>query len=60
MQFLIKTAKNGGLMQLTLLIGRLEIEEGDWRLNVRSARRAASQLHGSGPTDVDSAPSPAR
>ena len=32
----------------------------EWRLNVRSARRAASQLPGSGPTDVDSAPSPAR
>ena len=27
-----------------------------WRSDVRSAMRAASQLHGRGPTDVDDAP----
>ena len=30
-----------------------------WRSNVRSARRAASQLPGGEPTDVDGAPAPA-
>ena len=31
-----------------------------WRSSVRSAMRAASQLYGRGPTDVDVAPVPAR
>ena len=31
-----------------------------WRSGVRSAMRAASQLSGRGPTDVDVAPVPAR
>ena len=31
-----------------------------WRSGVRSAMRAASQLPGKGPTDVDNAPAPAR
>ena len=31
-----------------------------WRSGVRSAMRAASQLPGKGPTDVDDAPAPAR
>ena len=31
-----------------------------WRSGVRSAMRAASQLHGRGPTVVDMAPIPAR
>ena len=31
-----------------------------WRSGVRSAMRAASQLSGKGPTDVDDAPAPAR
>ena len=31
-----------------------------WRSGVRSAMRAASQLSGRGPTDVDVAPAPAR
>ena len=31
-----------------------------WRSGVRSAMRAASQLCGRGPTDVDVAPVPAR
>ena len=31
-----------------------------WRSGVRSAMRAASQLPGRGPTDVDVAPVPAR
>ena len=31
-----------------------------WRSGVRSAMRAASQLPGRGPTDVDDAPAPAR
>ena len=30
-----------------------------WRSNVRSAMRAASQLPGGEPTDVDDAPAPA-
>ena len=30
-----------------------------WRSGVRSAMRAASQLPGRGPTDVDDAPAPA-
>ena len=30
-----------------------------WRSGVRSAMRAASQLSGRGPTDVDDAPTPA-
>ena len=32
----------------------------NWRSGVRSAMRAASQLLGRGPTDVDVAPVPAR
>ena len=35
-------------------------ERSTWRSGVRSAMRAASQLHGKGPTDVDDAPAPAR
>ena len=35
-------------------------ERSTWRLGVRSAMRAASQLPGKGPTDVDDAPAPAR
>ena len=31
-----------------------------WRSNVRSAMRAASQLSGGDPTDVDDAPAPER
>ena len=31
-----------------------------WRSGVRSAMRAACQLPGKGPTDVDDAPAPAR
>ena len=31
-----------------------------WRSGVRSAMRAASQLPGKGPTDVDDVPAPAR
>ena len=34
-------------------------ERSTWRLGVRSAMRAASQLPGRGPTDVDDAPAPA-
>ena len=34
-------------------------ERSTWRSGVRSAMRAASQLHGKGPTDVDDAPAPA-
>ena len=35
-------------------------ERSTWRPGVRSAMRAASQLPGKGPTDVDDAPAPAR
>ena len=35
-------------------------ERRTWRSGVRSAMRAASQLSGRGPTDVDVAPVPAR
>ena len=35
-------------------------ERSTWRSGVRSALRAASQLSGKGPTDVDDAPAPAR
>ena len=35
-------------------------ERSTWRLGVRSAMRAASQLPGKEPTDVDDAPAPAR
>ena len=35
-------------------------ERSTWRLGVRSAMRAASQLPGKGPADVDDAPAPAR
>ena len=35
-------------------------ERSTWRSGVRSALRAASQLPGKGPTDVDDAPAPAR
>ena len=35
-------------------------ERSTWRSGVRSAMRAASQLPGRGPTDVDDAPAPAR
>ena len=35
-------------------------ERSTWKLGVRSAMRAASQLPGRGPTDVDDAPAPAR
>ena len=35
-------------------------ERSTWRSGVRSAMRAASQLPGKGPTDVDNAPAPAR
>ena len=34
-------------------------ERSTWRSGVRSAMRAASQLPGKGPTDVDDAPAPA-
>ena len=34
-------------------------ERSTWRSCVRSAMRAASQLPGKGPTDVDDAPAPA-
>ena len=34
-------------------------ESSTWRSGVRSAMRAASQLPGKGPTDVDNAPAPA-
>ena len=34
-------------------------ETSTWRLGVRSAMCATSQLHGRGPTDVDDAPAPA-
>ena len=34
-------------------------ERGIWRSGVRSAMRAASQLPGKGPADVDDAPAPA-
>ena len=40
-----------------------EVDSSDmdvWRSNVRSAIRAASQLSGGEPTDVDYAPAPAR
>ena len=33
-------------------------ERSTWRSGVRSAMRAASQLPGKGPTDVDDAPAP--
>ena len=36
------------------------VEPTTWRSGVRSAMRAASQLPGKGPTDVDDAPAPAR
>ena len=35
-------------------------ERSTWRSGVRSAMRAAIQLPGKGPTDVDDAPAPAR
>ena len=35
-------------------------EKSTWRSGVRSAMRAASQLPGRGPTDVDDVPAPAR
>ena len=35
-------------------------ESSTWRSGVRSAMRAASQLHGREPTDVDDVPAPAR
>ena len=35
-------------------------ERSTWRSGVRSAMRAASQLPGKEPTDVDDAPAPAR
>ena len=35
-------------------------ERSIWRSGVRSTMRAASQLPGKGPTDVDDAPAPAR
>ena len=35
-------------------------ERSTWRSGVRSAMRAASQLSGRGPNDVDDAPTPAR
>ena len=35
-------------------------ERSTWRSGVRSSMRAASQLPGKGPTDVDDAPAPAR
>ena len=35
-------------------------ERSTWRSGVRFAMRAASQLPGKGPTDVDDAPAPAR
>ena len=35
-------------------------ERNTWRSGVRSAMRAASQIPGKGPTDVDDAPAPAR
>ena len=35
-------------------------ETSTWRSGVRSAMRAASQLPGKGPTEVDDAPAPAR
>ena len=34
-------------------------ERSTWRSGVRSAKRAASQLPGKGPTDVNDAPAPA-
>ena len=34
-------------------------ERSTWRSDVRSAMRAASQLPGRGPTDMDDAPAPA-
>ena len=34
-------------------------ERSTWKSGVRSAMRAASQLPGKGPTDVDDAPAPA-
>ena len=35
-------------------------ERSTWRSGVQSAMRAASQLPGKGPTDVDDSPAPAR
>ena len=35
-------------------------ERSTWRSGVRSAMRAARQIPGKGPTDVDDAPAPAR
>ena len=36
----------------------LEVIRSTWRSGMRSAMRAASQLPGKGPTDVDDAPAP--
>ena len=45
---------------LNARIADLTPERSTWRSGVRSAMRAASQLPGKGPTDVDDAPAPAR
>ena len=44
----------------TTLFAKEDIYLCTWRSGVRSAMRAASQLPGKGPTDVDDAPAPAR
>ena len=52
---------SGSSPQLTLKKGAPgDLTQSTWRSGVRSAMRAASQLPGKGPTDVDDAPAPAR
>ena len=51
------TAEDGCMWKLTTVDPQ---ERSTWRSGVRSAMRAASQLPGRGPTDVDDAPAPAR
>ena len=55
--FLLLTEKDCREWKLTTVDPQ---ERSTWRSGVRSAMRAASQLSGKGPTDVDDAPAPAR
>ena len=55
----METADREGLQRVEALSYQPQ-DRNMWRSGVRSAMRAASQLSGRGPTDVDVAPVPAR
>ena len=51
---MVQPRKTGNCLDMT----EKKLPGSTWRSGVRSAMRAASQLPGKGPTDVDDAPAP--